>query len=139
MIELLSERTTVRISPTVWTMTLELSRIAGWQPSGTRRTNGGDDAAQQHASPQLSWLMQYTTSDGQLVDTSDAGRLADALERAAANCDQLVTDYQEGRVSIDAPPLRTPGGGFSWFRTKSGREHLRALAEFCRRGSFRIH
>jgi hypothetical protein len=136
MIELLGGGTSVRISPTVWTMTLELSRIAGWQPAGTRWINGSADSAPQ-PSPQLSWLMQYTTSDGQTVDTTDAGGLADALERAATNCDQLVNDYQQGR--IDAPPLRTPGNGFAWFCTKSGREHLRALAEFCRRGSFRIH
>jgi hypothetical protein len=136
MIELLGGGTSVRISPTVWTMTLELSRIAGWQPAGTRRTNGGSDSAPYAAPPQLSWLIQYTTSDGQMVDKSDAVRLADALERAATDCDQLVNDYQQGR--IDAPPLRTPGNGFAWFCTKSGREHLRALAEFCRRGSFRI-
>jgi hypothetical protein len=139
MIELLGGGTSVRISPTVWTMTLELSRIAGWQPAGTRWSNGGADSAAHPPPPPppLSWLMQYTTSDGQMVDTSDAGRLADALERAATNCDQLVNDYQQGR--IDAPPLRTPGTGFSWFCTKPGREHLRALADFCRRGSFRIH
>jgi hypothetical protein len=130
MIELRGGRATIRISPTVWTMTLELARLAGWRPAGTQPPA---------AAGMLSWLTQYNTSDGQTVERDDAVGLAKALAHAAEAGQQIITDFQNAPASRDVPPLRTPLGGFGWFFTNPGHEHLHALADFCRMGSFQIH
>src|SRR5437764_297313 len=101
MIELRGGRTSIRISPTVWTMTLELARLAGWQPVGPQRSASVSQPLM------LSWLIQYNTSDGQTVGGEDAASLAAALECAAESGEQILNDYQSGKLRLDVP-LRTP-------------------------------
>jgi hypothetical protein len=111
---------------------LELARVAGWEPAGTAL---GDDV--EDGEPLVSWLMQYTSSDGQTVNATDAERLSVALGRALSGSDGAISHWfvEEGMPEI---VLRTPLGGFEWFCTDAGRAHLRALGKFCGAGPFAV-
>lgn len=132
MVELRNGSASLPISMTVWTMSLELATLCGWQPVGP---NDPDGNSSDHAL--LSWQLLYSTSDGRLIDRDDAARLASALERAIEVGAKLLADWQAGRLSPPLP-MRTPSDGFGWFTTTAGIEHLRKLAVFLRRGAIKI-
>jgi hypothetical protein len=136
MIELRADQSKFSISPTVWTMSLELARLCGWQPAGP---SGPADpsGAVSLSGDLLSWQTRYLASDGQTIASADAHAAADALERCIGQISKVVTDWQEGRIALDRP-LRTPPTGFRWFTTAAGEEHLRSLAAFLRRGPIQI-
>jgi len=92
-------------------MTLELGLLCGWSPMGTR---------------QIGWPTDYSASDGQTVTQQDAASLADALDRAAAQGQRAVEQWQAGQNQPAQTP-RTPPSGFAWFTTSRGRDHLRRL------------
>ncbi|NWG18818.1 MAG: hypothetical protein HXY39_00680 [Chloroflexi bacterium] len=83
-----------------WSEVLSLARSAGWEPVGTGPPRGVLKA---------DWSGTYFSNDGQLVYARDAKRLADALERAIAEC------------------------------PAEDNETLREFIAFCRAGSFRLH
>jgi hypothetical protein len=123
MVELRRKRESLEISPTAWTMTLELARLCGWSPRGTL---------------QVGWPADYFASNGQTVMADDAVNLADALGRAELEAPGVIEDWQGGRAQPSVQ-LRTPAEGFRWFQTTPGREQLRRLTLFVRRGAFEIH
>jgi hypothetical protein len=123
MVELRRKRESLEISPTAWTMTLELARLCGWSPRGTL---------------QVGWPTDYFASNGQTVVADDAVNLADALRRAESGAQVAIEDWQGGRTQPTLQ-LRTPAAGFRWFQTDPGREQLRRLTLFVRRGAFEIH
>ena len=139
MIELAGEKTRIRLSATLWTMTLELARLCGWEPQGTMRepvnANGLDGILD--GKDLVPWHADYLSADGQTVTANDATLLGNALSNACENAASILDDWQAGRVK---PPvvLRTPATGFAWFTTPEGKEHLRNIAAICRRGKFKI-
>jgi hypothetical protein len=72
-----------------WAKALELARLYGWQPLGTRPTPGFD-----FSNLGADWLGTYMTNDGQVVSAEDAYALAAALERS-------LDDIPEARVEAD--------------------------------------
>jgi hypothetical protein len=138
MIELKRTRSRMNLSPTVWMLSIELARVCGWNPCGTRRvdgTNSLDDL--EDVRHLMTWRTEYLSSDGQTVTAPDAGQLADALQRAAKDGERILGDWSEGRS--DAPAdVRTTPNGFRWFMTGDGRNQLNHIAEFCRGGAFQI-
>jgi hypothetical protein len=123
MVELRRRAEKLKISPTVWGMTLDLGLLCGWTP-GTTGEHG--------------WPMDYIVSCGQMVSVQDAQNLADALGRANDSAQRAIEDWKAGR-SQPAQKLRTPASGFNWFDTQQGREHLRRVMAFLRAGAFEIH
>jgi hypothetical protein len=60
-----------KFSRQTWTKALELARLYGWKPMGTR-----------HPDCKVDWLGMYSTNDGQTVLRQDAFLLAAALEKS---------------------------------------------------------
>lgn len=60
-----------KFSRQTWTKALELAKLYGWKPMGTR-----------HPDCKVDWLGTYSTSDGQTVLRQDAFLLAAALEKS---------------------------------------------------------
>jgi hypothetical protein len=140
MIELRRAKSRICISPTIWTMTLELARLCGWQPLGTRRiefSNGIELDALRDIRHMLAWQTEYVSADGQTITKDDAAHLADAFARATVDGDKLLAQWNSGQMQPPAT-LRTPPTGFRWFSTLDGRDHLQAVADFCRQGEFQI-
>jgi len=120
-------------------LTIELARVCGWTPEGTRRDTpgGGSSDALQDIRHLVGWQAGYVTNEGQTVSAPDAAHLADALNKAALQGERILTDWAEGR----APPpadIRSNAHGFRWFSTQAGKHHLQTLANFCRGGAFQI-
>ena len=140
MVELRRGKSRVSLSPTIWAMTLELARLCGWVPLGTRRAaplGKGTADPLDDVRHLLAWQTEYVSSDGQTVTAMDANRIADGLTRAYTDGDRLLADWIAGRTQ---PPviMRTPSTGFRWFSTEDGKDHLQKLADFCREGDFQI-
>ena len=140
MIELRRAKSRISISPTVWTMTLELARLCGWEPLGTRQmafTDGAKQEALEDIRHMLPWQIEYIAADGQTITREDAAHLAEAFARAAMDGARILTQWDKGQIQ-PAVVLRTPCTGFRWFNTSDGRDHLQAVADFCRKGEFQI-
>jgi hypothetical protein len=140
MIELRRPKSRISISPTVWTMTLELARLCGWEPQGTCRielADGAEQDALRDIRHMLPWQIEYIASDGQTITREDATHLAEAFVRAALDGDRILAQWNTGQIQPTAV-LRTPCTGFRWFNTSDGRHHLQAVADFCRKGEFQI-
>ncbi len=121
-------------------MTLEIARLCGWEPMGTRRieiSDGAEVDALRDVRDKLAWQMEYVSADGQTVTNDDAARLAAAFSRAAVEGDRILAQWNSGQMQ-PAAVLRTPSTGFRWFSTADGRDHLQAVADFCRQGEFQI-
>ena len=137
-----------------WAKALELARLYGWQPLGTRPTPGID-----FSNLGADWLGTYLTNDGQIVTAEDAYALAAALERSLDDIPDtgierdwdfsvwLETDLpewfspterklieeelQDGLLDImGTPPLE--------FFAGDEKPHLVQFIRFCRLGSFKI-
>jgi len=140
MIELRRAKSRISVSPTVWTMTLELARLCGWVPVGTRRTFIIEQATLDSLGDVrhfLPWQIEYISADGQIVTTEDAVHLAQAFARAAVDGDRILAQWIAGQIQPPAV-IRTPSTGFRWFGTTDGKDHLEAVASFCRKGEFQI-
>lgn len=66
-----------KFSRQFWAKALELARLYGWRPLGTRPTPG-----MEFSKLGADWLGTYLTNDGQVVSAEDACALAAALERS---------------------------------------------------------
>jgi hypothetical protein len=138
MIELKRTHAQIKLSPTVWILTIELARICGWKPCGTHQSDGTDTLdALGDVRHLIAWQTEYLSNDGQTVTARDAGQLADALQRAATEGERILIDWSEGRSAAPAD-VRTTPCGFHWFMTSDGRNHLSSIADFCRGGEFQI-
>ena len=140
MIELRRLRSRTSLSPTVWLLTLELARICGWNPQGTRLINPSDGTSTDplhDVRHLMSWQIEYLSNEGHTVTDTDANQLADALDRAGADGNRILANWIDGRSK---PPVdvRTSPNGFRWFATVDGKDHLHAIADFCRGGAFQI-
>jgi hypothetical protein len=78
-----------KFSRQFWAKALELARLYGWHPLGTRPTPGLD-----FFKPDANWHGTYLTNDGQVVSAEDACALAAALERS-------LDDIPEARIETD--------------------------------------
>jgi hypothetical protein len=140
MVELRRAKSRIQLGLTLWTLSLELARLSGWNPAGTRRTDptsGKSIDALQDVRHLVGWPNEYRFSDGQTVADADAVQLADSLTRAAANTDRLIDELTSGKM-LPVPGIRTEGRGYHWFTTPEGKTLLHNLAEFCRGGAFQI-
>jgi len=66
-----------KFSRQAWTKALELARLYGWRPKGTRPPSIHD-----FYELNAEWSGTYLTNDGQIVKAEDAYSLAAALERS---------------------------------------------------------
>ena len=143
-----------KFSRQFWTKALELARLYGWQPLGTRPTPGLD-----FSKLCADWQGVYLTNDGQIVCAEDAYALAAALEKSLDDIpdDRIDTDWdfnlwredglpewlspeerelveeelQDGLLDIRGiHPLEFFAGG--------EKSHLVQFIRFCRLGSFEI-
>lgn len=139
MIELRRTRSQLSLSPTVWMLTIELARVCGWTPEGTHHDTVGGGCSDSLADFRhlVGWQTGYVSNEGQTVTAPDAAHLADALNKAAVDGERILTDWAEGRAA-PPPDVRTNAGGFRWFSTLAGKDHLQTLANFCRGGAFQI-
>ena len=78
-----------KFSRQFWAKALELARLYGWQPLGTRPTPGLD-----FSKLGADWPGVYLTNDGQIVSAEDAYALAAALERS-------LVDISDVRIDTD--------------------------------------
>jgi hypothetical protein len=137
-----------------WAKALELARLYGWGPLGTRSTPGFD-----FSNLGADWLGTYLTNDGQVVSAEDAYALAAALERSLGDIpdtrvetgwdfslwlkadlpewfspmerELVEEELQEGLLDImGTPPLE--------FFAGDEKPHLVQFIRFCRLGSFEI-
>ena len=115
-----------------WSAVLTLARNNGWEPTGTILEDDPD------------WQGHYDTNDGQLVTAVDAGRLADALERALPDIPNHDALEHKTR-GVDLPglgPTRLIDARehLSSVELFSGdrKEQLRKFILYCRAGSFQI-
>jgi hypothetical protein len=143
-----------KVSRQFWAKALELARLYGWQPAGTRPMPGID-----LSKLGAEWHGTYLTNDGQVVESGDALALAAALERS-------LEDISESRVEADwdfeawrryeLPEWLSPderelveeglqeglldisGTDALEFFAGEERYHLGQLVRFCRLGSFEI-
>jgi hypothetical protein len=72
-----------------WAKALELARMYGWRPLGTRPTPGID-----FSKLGVDWPGTYLTNDGQIVSAEDAYALATALESS-------LDDIPDARIEAD--------------------------------------
>jgi hypothetical protein len=75
-----------------WTKALELARLYGWQPMGTR-----PPLFYHFSQLNAEWNGTYLTNDGQVVKAEDAYSLAATLERS-------LKDISEANCKIDWAP-----------------------------------
>jgi hypothetical protein len=139
MIELRRHKISIELSLTIWTLSLELARIAGWTPAGTSKYEAreGKRTDTLHGVRHLmNWQTEYRASDGQEVAGTDAARLADCLTTASATGEQILQNWETANLPI--PGIRTEAKSFNWFTSPEGKSHLRTLADFCRGGAFQI-
>jgi hypothetical protein len=140
MIELRRLRSRLRLSLTVWTLSLELARLSGWTPSGTRQTdpaNGNSVDNLRDVRHLMGWQTEYRSSDGQTVPEADALCLAACLKKAAMEGSRILDDLAGGKIPT-VPGIHTDTKGFRWFTSAEGKAHLENLAAFCRGGAFQI-
>jgi hypothetical protein len=140
MVELTRSRQRLRLSLTVWTLSLELARLSGWTPAGTRQTDPADGKPidpLRDVRHLLSWQTEYRSSDGQTVAESDAMALAKCLKRAATEGERIINEWASGGTQ-PVPGIRTDAQGFRWFTSADGKAHLENLANFCQGGAFQI-
>ena len=137
-----------------WAKALELARLYGWQPMGTRPPSHLDFY-------QLcaEWDGGYLTNDGQMVKAEDAASLATALERSLDDIsdDNIPTDWNSMFwLEDDLPEWLSPeeremieeglqdglldimGTHPLEYFAGDEKRHLKEFIRFCRLGSFEI-
>jgi len=154
--ELVSQSTEVcrKFSRQSWAKTLELARLYGWRPRGTRLPSIYD-----FYKLDTEWNGSYLTNDGQIVKAEDAFSIAAALEKSLNDIPDenikidwtsrfwLEDDYPEWlspdeRAMIEEVLedglLDTMGTHPVEFFAGDEKRHLVAFIKFCRLGSFEI-
>jgi hypothetical protein len=154
--ELVNQSTEVcrTFSRQFWAKALELARLYGWQPTGTRPPVGLD-----LYELNKEWHGRYFTNDGQLVKAEDARSLAAALERSLEDIpdENLPIDWNSMlRREDDLPEWLTPeereiiedelqdglldmmGTDPLQYFAGDEKRHLKGFIRFCRLGSFEI-
>jgi hypothetical protein len=137
-----------------WSKALELARLYGWKPTGTRPP-AHIDFYQLGAE----WDGGYLTNDGQTVKTEDAHSLAAALERSLDDIpnDNIPTDWNSlFQHEDDLPEWLSPeerefveeelqdglldimGTNPLAYFAGDEKRHLKEFIRFCRLGSFEI-
>jgi hypothetical protein len=143
-----------KFSRQFWAKALELARLYGWQPLGTRPTPGLD-----FSKLGAEWQGFYLTNDGQVVSAEDACALAAALERSLEDIPdaRLETDWDFSLCLEDdlpewlSPAERAPVEGELQdglldilgthpldFFAGDEKQHLVQFIRFCRLGSFEV-
>ena len=89
--ELVNQSTEIcrKFSRQTWAKALELARLYGWQPMGTRPPAIFDFYALN-----AEWNGTYLTNDGQVVRAEDARALASALERSLERIRDVVSPIE---------------------------------------------
>jgi len=143
-----------KFSRQFWVKALELARLYGWQPLGTRPTPGLD-----FSKLGAEWQGIYMTNDGQIVSSEDAYALAAALERSLDDIPNVETET-EWDFSLwledDLPEWLSPaerelveeelqeglldimGTHPLTFFAGDEKPHLVQFIRFCRLGSFEL-
>ncbi len=137
-----------------WTKALELARLYGWQPKGTRPPSHLN-----FHELNADWHGTYLTNDGQLVKTEDAFLLAAALEKSLdhiADTNPQIDWNLECSMEDDLPEWLSPderamieealqdglldmvGVNPLEFFAGDEKRHLQEFIRFCRLGSFEI-
>ena len=137
-----------------WAKALELARLYGWKPLGTRPPSHID-----FYQLGAEWDGGYLTNDSQTVKTEDAHSLAAALERSLDDIpnDNMPTDWNSlFQHEDDLPEWLSPEErefieeelhdglldilGLSPVEYFAGdeKQHLKEFIRFCRLGSFEI-
>jgi hypothetical protein len=143
-----------RFSRQAWAKALELARLYGWQPMGTRPPSIPD-----FDELGADWTGTYLTNDGQVVKAEDARALAAALERALESIPDTnlqINWASKFWLEDDLPEWLSPAEraiieeglqeglldtmGIHPFEFFAGSEkrHLIQFIRFCRLGSFEI-
>jgi hypothetical protein len=149
-----STQTARTFSRQFWSKALELARLYGWKPLGTRSPSNLD-----LYELCAEWDGRYLTNDGQTVEAEDARSLAAALERALDDIpnETVPTDWNAMvRLEDDLPEWLSPAErefieeelqeglldvmGINPLELFAGAEkrHLKQFIRFCRLGSFEI-
>ncbi len=102
----------------VWETNLTAAVHQGWKPKGTLKPA--------HMSAGEVWNGSYTTKERQIVEEDDARELGTALERALADPDPLRFGTL---LKLSGKECKSTHFAF---------EHIRELADFCKRGGFTI-
>jgi hypothetical protein len=154
--ELFNPSTTVcrKFSKQFWAKALELARLCGWQPMGTRPTPQYD-----FCKLNADWHGSYFTNDGQVVKAEDALSLAAALERSLDDISDVNVEIDwnsQFELEDELPEWLSPEEramieeglydgmldimGLHPFEFFTGDEkrHLIQFIRFCRLGSFEI-
>ncbi len=137
-----------------WTKALELARLYGWQPKGTRPPSHLN-----FHELNADWHGTYLTNDGQLVKAEDAFLLAAALEKSLdhiADMNPQIDWNLECSIEDDLPEWLSPderamieetlqdglldmmGVNPLDFFAGDEKRHLKEFIRFCRLGSFEI-
>ena len=143
-----------KFSRQFWAKALELARLYGWQPLGTRPMPGID-----FSKLGADWQGLYLTNDGQIVSAEDACALAAALERSLEDIPEagIETDWDLSLwLEDDLPEWFSPeerelveeelqeglldimGTDPLAFFAGDEKYHLVQFIRFCRLGSFEI-
>jgi hypothetical protein len=137
-----------------WAKALELARLSGWQPKGTRPPSHLN-----FYELNADWHGTYLTNDGQMVKAEDAFLLAAALEKSLdhiADTNAQIDWNLECSVEDDLPEWLSPderamieealqdglldmvGVNPLEFFAGDEKRHLKEFIRFCRLGSFEI-
>ena len=137
-----------------WAKALELARLYGWKPLGTRPPSHVD-----FYNLGAEWDGRYLTNDGQTVKAEDARSLAAALEQSLDDIpdDNLPMDWNSMvHQEDDLPEWLSPeekefieeelqdglldimGMNPLEYFTGDEKRHLKEFIRFCRLGSFEI-
>ena len=154
--ELISRSTVLcrTFSRQFWSKALELAKLYGWKPIGTRPPSHLD-----FYKIGAEWDGGYSTNDGQTVKAEDARSLAAALERSLDDIpnENLPMDWTSMSLREDDLPewLSPEERSFMEEELKDGlldimgmsplayfagdeKQHLKEFIRFCRLGSFEI-
>jgi hypothetical protein len=112
-----------------WCGILDLAMAYGWKPAGTEDPlyEAGDD----------DWNGSYTYNCGQCITASDAASIADALDLVLLDPEidaGVGRDDPFGEYGSDPFGEGTPLPTAARFPGPAGKDGIRALIRFCRKG-----
>lgn len=124
-----------RFVQALWSKVLLLAKKYGWQAAGTSRPIDYDESE---------WDGNYWYNSGQVVETEDAVKLAEALEKALSHLPDQDVAIPEAQYALD-PVSKLPKITNhdqipieDFFSGEKGKQAITSFIEFCREGSFEI-